>query len=156
MSRIVGLLMLLLWTGCAGVEGGQGVEDDRPYSDEPDVASVGSATAALINCTRQSLGHGLAPAMLPSTSCTMNSECNGAAKPVCASAYDNACICTARDGGGACTSGQCVWHVDPGNATCLCVPGQMQRCSLAEGGLGVQECSADAASWGACVALSAP
>jgi hypothetical protein len=109
-----------------------------------------------VNCTRQGFGNGLSPAMLPSFACTSNSECNGAAKPVCASQYDNACICTARAGDGTCSTGQCVWHVDPSNNTCVCVPGQAQRCSLAGGAIGVQQCSANGATWGTCLALSSP
>ena len=108
-----------------------------------------------IQCSVQTAGHGLVNPAPTTSSCVLNSQCNSAVKPVCAAPADNTCVCSTRDAGGNCTAGQCVWHVNPAITTCVCVPGQTQRCTVS-GAAGVQDCNADGSAWNACTALSSP
>jgi hypothetical protein len=108
-----------------------------------------------IQCSVQTAGHGNVTGAPPSASCRLNRQCNSlATKPLCAAPEDNTCLCNTRDASGNCTAGQCVWHVDPAITSCVCVPGQTQRCTPTGGTTlsGYQDCSTNGAQWGTCVA----
>jgi hypothetical protein len=102
------------------------------------------------SCGRQTVAHGLVTPVVGATACTVNSECNSAPKPACAAPSDNMCACTARDSAGVCTTGRCVWHPDPGNLSCVCVPGQVESCTLPAGGAGTQACNATGTAFNPC------
>lgn len=102
------------------------------------------------NCGKDSSAHGLVSAQEGATSCIRNADCNLSPKPACAAPSDNTCLCTKKNASDRCMAGQCVWHVDPANTLCVCVGGQVQRCELAGGATGIQQCNAAGTAWGAC------
>jgi hypothetical protein len=101
------------------------------------------------SCGKLTLAHGLVTPVAGATTCLVNSECNSSPKPACAAPSDNLCACTSRDTAGSCTAGHCVWHPDPGNLSCVCVPGQIMSCTLPTG-TGTQSCNAGGTGWNPC------
>jgi hypothetical protein len=96
------------------------------------------------------MAHGNVNAVVGATACLVNSDCNSSPKPACAAPSDNTCACSARDTSGSCTAGRCVWHPDPGNTQCVCVPGQIESCALSAGGTGKQACNATGTAFDPC------
>jgi hypothetical protein len=151
MARIYASYGLLALLGCADVPSGSSPVDDVPTYDEEPATEPSHYAQALTNCSVQTAGHGLVNALPAASGCVLNSQCNSAVKPVCAAALNNACLCTTRDVGGNCLGGRCVWHVDPAITTCVCVPGEVERCTTGEGRPGIQDCNADGSAWSACL-----
>jgi hypothetical protein len=102
------------------------------------------------SCGKLTLAHGLVDPAAGATACLVNAECNASPKPACAAPSDNFCACTARDTAGSCTAGRCVWHPDPGNTQCVCVPGEIERCTLTAGGSGTRACNATGTAFDPC------
>jgi hypothetical protein len=137
-------------TGCAPVDDLSSEELEGDVEAAQALVQQQALAGPGISCGRETLAHGLAHPVAGAKTCLVNSECNTSpTKPPCAAQTDNLCTCTARDAAGSCMAGQCTWHPDPGNLSCVCVPGQALGCTL-DGAAGFQVCNAMGTAWEPC------
>ena len=126
-----GLLGALLYVGCSAAPGPGTITCGAPSVEHWPVPSWPTEIPGAILCGS-------------------SQQCNAMAKPACAAKSDNTCLCTERNPKTEeCTASRCLWHVDPKNVDCVCVPGTVQRCNFGTAP-GYQECSTTGTSWGPC------
>jgi hypothetical protein len=154
--RFVAVMLWALGVCCAPADDGlSGGPEFGEGADLETEAEIGMVDQAVSRCGANTVSHWPDPPRAKPISqpllCTSNAFCNGVGgKPLCAAGSDNTCLCTERSATGQCISSQCLWHVDPRNLSCVCVPGSIQRCTRDDGSPGIEECGSTGTSWGPC------